>query len=62
MADFVDCIAGYVLRAIAIEVRESSLISVRLLIRVYFNGWIIAYATQFCLLCPEVAFDKLCGS
>jgi hypothetical protein len=59
VADFVDCIAGYVLWAIAVEIRERSLIAVQLLVRVYLNGWIIADTAQFRILCPEVAFDKL---
>jgi hypothetical protein len=59
VADFIDCVAGYVLRAIAVEIREGSLIGVPLLVRVYLNRWIIADTAQFRILCPEVAFDKL---
>jgi hypothetical protein len=62
VADFIDCVAGYVLRAIAVEIRKGSLIAVQLLVRVYLNRWIIADTAQFRILCPEIAFDKLCRS
>ena len=45
-----------------IEVREGSLIAVQPWVRGYLNGWIIADTAQFRILCPEVAFDKLCRS
>jgi hypothetical protein len=41
VADFVKGVAGDVLRAVGIEVREGSLIAVQL-VRGYLNGWIIA--------------------
>src|SRR5271170_5142410 len=42
MTDFVESVAGYILRSITIEVRQGYLIVVQRLVRVYFDGWIIA--------------------
>src|SRR3984957_18061589 len=59
MTDFIDGVAGDVLRAIAVQVRQSDLIIVQLLVGGYFNGWIITDTTQFRVLCPKIAFDQL---
>jgi hypothetical protein len=44
MAHFVQSVAGYILRGIAVEVRQGYLIVVQLLVGVYLNGWVIADA------------------
>ena len=51
---FVQGIAGDVLRAIAIQVRQSYLIAVHGLVHVDFDGFVIADAAEFCVLYPKV--------
>ena len=53
MAGFVQGVAGDILRAIAIEVRQGNLVVVQRLVRVYLDGWIIADTTQLRILCPK---------
>ena len=60
MADFVQRVAGDILRAIGIEIRQGDLIVVQRLVRVYLNGWIVADTTQFRILCPQVGLDQFC--
>src|SRR5579862_6995150 len=59
VADFVDGIAGDVLRAIGIEVREGSLIAVQRLAGVYLNGLARGETAQLRILCPQITFDEL---
>ena len=62
MAHFIERVAGDVLRAIAIEVRQRSLVVVHRLIRIDFDGWIVADTAEFRVLNPQITFDDFgCG-
>jgi hypothetical protein len=58
VAYFIQRVAGYVLRAIAIQVRQGYLIVVQRLVWVYLNGFVIADTTQFRILCPKIRLDQ----
>jgi hypothetical protein len=62
VADFIERVAGDVLRAIAIEVRQGHLIVVqrRVRVRVYLNGEVTADTAQLCVLYPKICFDQFC--
>jgi hypothetical protein len=58
VADFVDGVAGNVLRTVGIEVRERSLIGVHRLVRVYlYRDLARGETTQLSILCPQITFD-----
>ena len=61
VAHFIQRVAGDILRAIGIEVRQGDLIGVQQLVRVHFNGRIIADAAQFRILRPKVRLDQFRG-
>src|SRR5208283_68728 len=61
VADFVQRVAGDILRAIGIEIRQGDLIRVQGLVRVYFDRRIIADATQFRILNPKVGLNQFGG-
>src|SRR5580704_1272791 len=54
VAHFIQRVAGNILRAIAIKVRQCDLIGVQRFVRVHFNGWKIADTTQFRILYPKI--------
>ena len=54
VGDFVIRVAGYVLRAVGIEIRQGHLIVVQGLARVYLNGWIRADTTELRVLYPKI--------
>src|SRR5580700_873635 len=58
VTNFIQRVAGDILWAIRIEVRQGYLIVIQRLTRVGLNGWIIADTTQFRILCPQVRLDQ----
>ena len=59
VAVFVERVAGDVLRAVAIELREGVLIGVQWLIGSDLDGRLIADAAELCVLVPEIRFEGL---
>jgi hypothetical protein len=59
MAHFIQRVAGNVLWAIGIEVRQGELIGVRRFVRIHLNRWIVADTARFGILRPQVGLDQL---
>ncbi len=62
VADFVNGVAGDVLRAVAIEIGQGDLIIVHWLVRVYFHRRVVADSAEFRVLYPQITFNQFrCG-